>query len=597
MQLALIDVVIVVSFLVLMLAMGFWIAGRAGKNVESYFLGGKQLHWSLLGLSNASGMMDITSALWLVSLTVIYGIKSVWFPWVWPVFNQIFLMVFLSIWLRRSGVITGAEWISTRFGTGRGGEFSRLAVVVFALFSVIGFLAYAFKGIGKFSAEFMPWELSESTYALILMGITMVYVVLGGMYSVVFTDIIQFLVLTTVSITVGVIAMIHVSPADLAGAVPEGWFSFLSGWKVDLDWSELLPSAAERVRGDGYSYFYLFLMMMLFKGTLASLAGPAPNYDMQRILAARTPRDAAKMSGLVSLVIPFPRYFMVVGIAVLALVYYGDTMREMGSALDFERILPLVIRDFLPAGLVGLILVGFLSAFMSTFDSTVNAGAAYLVQDVFRRYIRSDLSDRAYIVASYLASVLVVACGIALGFFIDTVDSITQWLFTALWGGYTAANVLKWYWWRLNGLGYFAGMMVGIASAVAVPLLLPDLHLMYAFPIIFAVSGLASVVASCLTRPEPMDVLTQFYRTVRPWGWWGPVLAAVRAEEPTFVGNKDFGRDSFNVAVGICWQMGLMVLPFFIVLKLPWPMLGTILFIALTSLILKKNWLDRLPAS
>lgn len=96
-------------------------------------------------------------------------------------------------------------------------------------------------------------------------------------------------------------------------------------------------------------------MLMLFKGTLASLAGPAPNYDMQRILAARTPREAAKMSGLVSVVIPFPRYFLGVGIAVLALTHHQEALRAMGEGLDFERILPLVIRDLLPAGLTGLL--------------------------------------------------------------------------------------------------------------------------------------------------------------------------------------------------------------------------------------------------
>ena len=107
--------------------------------------------WYVLGISDASGMFDIAGTMWLVYIMFVYGLKSIWIPWLWPVFNQIFLAAYLSRWLRRSGAMTGAEWIETRFGNGRGAELSHLIVVIFALVSVVGFLSYAFKGIGKFA--------------------------------------------------------------------------------------------------------------------------------------------------------------------------------------------------------------------------------------------------------------------------------------------------------------------------------------------------------------------------------------------------------------------------------------------------------------
>ena len=181
MKLDLIDIIIIVFFLAASVFVGSWVSKRASKDTKAYFLGGNILPWYVLGISNASGMFDIAGTMWLVSLLFVYGLKSVWIPWLWPVFNQIFLMVYLSAWLRRSGVTTGAEWITTRFGTGRGARLSHLIVVVFALVSVIGFLTYGFKGIGKFASDFLPWHLSPNQYALILMAITTFYVVKGGM--------------------------------------------------------------------------------------------------------------------------------------------------------------------------------------------------------------------------------------------------------------------------------------------------------------------------------------------------------------------------------------------------------------------------------
>ena len=245
MNLHVVDIVIIVAYLLSTVLIGYWVSHRASQSMQAYFLGGNKMPWYVLGISNASGMFDISGTMLLVYWMFIYGLKSVWIPWLWPTFNQIFLMVYLSAWLRRSKVMTGAEWIKTRFGAGRGAQLSHLIVVIYAFVSIIGFFSYGFKGIGKFAATFLPWHLSPNEYALILIAITAIYVIKGGMISVVITEVVQFFILAIASFAVGIIAMMKVAPDTLHRWVPAGWDNLFFGWHLNLDWSTLLPSASD----------------------------------------------------------------------------------------------------------------------------------------------------------------------------------------------------------------------------------------------------------------------------------------------------------------------------------------------------------------
>lgn len=593
MGLHLIDLLIIGAYLVAVILVGFYLSQRAGKDIGNYFLGGNSVPWWVLGTSNASSMFDITGTMWIVSLLFVYGMKGVWIPWLWPLFNQVFLMIYLATWIRRSGVLTGAEWMTTRFGKDVGGELARISVLVFAVVSVIGFLSYAFQGIGKFSAVFFPFDWGPEVYACIFMGVCAIYVVLGGMYSVVFTDVIQFVVLTISGLIVGYVAFTTVSPIALANAIPEGWMELFFDWRLDLDWSNHLPQVNERISQDGYEFFTIFMMMVLFKGFLVSAAGPAPNYDMQRVLAARDSREAALMSGFVS-VCTVPRWCLIAGITTLAAVSFQSEMAEMGSAIDFEMLLPWVVRDFVPIGVTGLLLAGLLAAFMSTFDSTVNAGAAYLVNDVFKRYIYPDGSERVYVVASYGASFLLVAVGIGFGLMSRSIDSVTQWIVSGLFGGYAAPNVLKWHWWRLNGTGYFAGMIGGMVVALAFPVVDPGMSPLHAFPYILGVSGIACVAGSYLAPPTEQKVLRDFYMSVRPWGLWGPVHELALEKDPSFEKNKNARRDMVNVLVGIAWQTALFVIPVALLFFDYATLTGAIAVAVVSTVFLKRNWYDHL---
>lgn len=594
MQIHIVDVLIIVAYFAVVFILGILVSKKSIKDIDSYFLGGNSLPWWMLGVSNASGMFDITGTMWLVYLLFVYGLKSVYIPWLWPMFNQIFMFVFLAIWLRRSNVMTGAQWIETRFGKGKGAMLSHISVVGFALISVIGFIAYDFKGIGKFAKTFLPWDLSPDLYAVILMSITAIYAIKGGMFSVVITEVLQFIVMTIASIAVGILAMSTVAPETLNAVIPQGWKDIFFGWNLNLNWGGLIDSVNYKITQDGYELFTIFFMLMLFKGLLVSAAGPAPNYDMQRVLATKSPKEAAKMSWIVNLVLFFPRYMMIAGLTILALAFYSPELKAMGNNIDFEMILPFALKNFIPVGLSGLLLAGLLAAFMSTYAATINAAPAYVVNDIYKKFINPNADPKKYVHLSYIVAVFFVIIGFVFGFVIESVNQITLWIVNALYGGYTAANLLKWFWWRLNGYGYFWGMVSGIGASLLCPILVPSLPALHAFPIILGLSLLGCILGSLLTKPESDEVLMKFYIQVRPWGFWKPVLLKVKQRFPEFTPNKNLTRDALNVAVGIIWQLSLVALPIYLVIREFTYFAIGIGVLAITSVILKILWWNKL---
>jgi len=600
-----IDIIIIIAYLVVTIFIGFWISKKAKKNLDSYFLGGKSIPWYMLGLSNASGQFDISGTMTMVAWLFVYGVKSAWIPWLWPVWNQIFLMVFLAIWLRRSNVLTGAEWLKTRFGNGMGSKMSHISVVIFAIIAVVGFISYAFVGIGKFSITFLPWDMSanmgflhissENMYALLIMSITTIYVVKGGMYSVVFTEVLQFFIMTIACIAIGIIAINTIPGEQIDALVPEGWKSILFNWKMDLEWSNLIPAAQDKINSDGYIMFTAFMMMAVFRGIFVSIAGPVPGYDMQRVLATRNAKEASLMSGIVSLVLYFPRYLMITGIVLFGLVYFNElNLQDANGAIDFEKILPEVLSNYIPVGILGIVLAGLIAAFMSTFAANVNAGPAYIVNDLYKKFIKPDASDKELVKMSYLASFGVVLVGVTIGFFIESIDKQFQWITGALFGGYAASNALKWIWWRFNGYGYFWGMISGLVAAMIIPKALPEADFLTSFPIIFGLSLLGSLIGCLTTKPDDEDVLIEFYKNVRPWGFWKHIHKKAQLKYPNLKSNRNFWKDMFNSFIGMIWQMSLTVMPIFLVLR-EWNafFVGFGIF-AVCMVILKVNWYNKL---
>lgn len=607
MKLQLVDILIVVAYLVTMVLIGLYMRRKARENKESYLMGGKKLPWYMLGLSDASDMFDISGTMWMVALCFVYGLKSIWVPWLWPVFNQVFMMMFLSKWLRRSNANTGAEWLATRFGNaGRGVKGSHSVVVIFALIGCFGFLAYGFIGLGKFIEIFVPWDMVKgyipfaipAAYAAHFYGIVftlfaMFYSIIGGLHSIVLGDFIKYVIMTVACIAIAVIAMMHLHGGGQSLQVPDGWLNPFFGWHLDLNWSQIIPDANKKIAEDGYELFGFFFMMMLFKGVFASLAGPAPNYDMQKILSTRSPKEASKMTGFVSIILLPIRYSMVMGLTVLALLYYPQLQMGGHGTTDFEKILPAAVNTFLPVGILGLVLTGLLGAFMGTFSGTLNAAQAYIVNDVYLKYINPAASNRNIIRTNYIVGILVVFIGIVLGFFAKDVNSVLQWIVGGLYGGYIAANLFKWYWWRFNANGFLWGMASGIIGALLFLKWYDGLFL-YVWPLLFVISVIGSIVGTLIAPPTDEETLKHFYKTVKPWGFWKPIQQKVMAEDPDFVPNPRFKLDMMNVVLGIIAQCCLTLLPMYIILWMKLPLLITVVLLIVIALILKRTWWNKL---
>lgn len=607
MKLHLLDISIILAYLATMVFIGLYMRKKARENKESYLMGGKKLPWYMLGLSDASDMFDISGTMWMVALCFVYGLKSIWIPWLWPVFNQVFMMMFLSKWLRRSNANTGAEWLATRFGNvGKGVKGSHGVVVIFALIGCFGFLAYGFVGLGKFIEIFVPWNMVQGYipfyispdyaahfYGIVFTLFAMFYSIIGGLHSIVLGDFIKYMIMTVACVSIAVIAMMHLHDNGNNLSVPEGWSNPFFGWNLNMDWSTIIPDANTKIESDGFGVFGFFFMMMLFKGIFASLAGPAPNYDMQKILSTRSPKEASKMTGFVSIILLPIRYSMIIGLTVLALLYYNQLNLGAPGQTDFEKILPSAVNSFLPVGILGLVLTGLLGAFMGTFSGTLNAAQAYIVNDVYLKYIQPNASTRKIIHVNYIVGVLVVAIGIFLGFFAKDVNSVLQWIVGGLYGGYIAANLFKWYWWRFNANGFLWGMATGILGAL-VGLKLYDGLFLYIWPLLFLMSILGCLIGTYLAPPTDDETLKSFYKTVRPWGFWKPIHDKVVADDPAFQPNKRFKLDMFNVVLGIIAQCCLTLLPMYIVLWMQLPLLITIAILTVIVLILKKTWWDKL---
>ncbi|MGJ1360896.1 hypothetical protein [Sphingobacterium spiritivorum] len=190
---------------------------------------------------------------------------------------------------------------------------------------------------------------------------------------------------------------------------------------------------------------------------------------------------------------------------------------------------------------------------------------------------------------------LLVIIGIIFGFNAASLNKITLWITSALYGGYVAANVLKWVWWRFSGDGYFWGMLFGLIASTLKLFLFPEIVDIYIFPIIFLFSLLGCIIGTYIKPLENREAVKEFYKKTKPWGFWGPIKKEVEMEDPSFVANKGFKRDMFNVVIGIVWQMAQVVIPIYFMVRENTKMVIWCAVLILTSILLKKFWWNKLP--
>jgi SSS family solute:Na+ symporter len=590
MNLSLTDQVIVVLYLAVIMSIGFAMKRRAAKGMSSYFLGGRQLPWWALAMSGSSSYFDITGTMWIVSTFIALGLKGMWVHWLWGFPITAFYLAYMGKWIRRSDAMTGAEWMKTRFGPGKAGDIARLSYTLFAILTISALLGYSAIGMGKFGSIFLPF--SPTVCAILILGVTGLYVVLGGFHGIVRVEIVQTIVLSAGAIVFAIIGYLHFDSARFAAKIPGGWGDILPSWRPE-SFQGLVTG------GTDYSLFGALVAVWVAKGLLLCLSGPEQLYDFQRFLAAKDERDASKLGALWG-AIHTVRWGFAMAIAVMAIMGIGSAALDDKLKADPETALPLIIGSMLPVGLVGFMLAALLSGFLATFSSTVNGGAAYLVKDVYQRYINPSADNRTLVRVSYLSSALLIVVGLIISIFGTSINTAFLWIFGTLAAGILPANVLRWYWWRLNGQGYAAGVFGGMALSLGqvfldTAYLDKPLPLYIGFPVIAVLSATITVVVSLLTEPTDINTLKIFYRKVQPAGLWQPAKDALLTEEPNFRKQSPFKRDALNTVIAMIGIAALYVSMLYLVLHRLNIGFTLLAITAVSVVILYFTWYKNLP--
>jgi SSS family solute:Na+ symporter len=309
-----------------------------------------------------------------------------------------------------------------------------------------------------------------------------------------------------------------------------------------------------------YNLFGIAILFYLIKVTLEGSGGTS-QYMIQRFFASRSDRESGLLSLFWTFLLSF-RWPFIAAFATMGVVLGS----QHGVIDDPETVLPVVINELVPIGIKGLLVAGLMAAAMSTFDSTVNAGAAYWVKDIYQTYINKNASTKQLIRHSRWSSVIIVLLGLGFMLFIRNINEIWGWITSSLGAGLLIPTLARWYWWRMNGYGFAAGTVAGMVAAVLQRIFLPDIPEYYAFTIATVSSLIGMVIGTYVSAPTDHSVLYEFYKRTRPFGLWKPVKAKIKAETMDRI-NTENRRDIISTFLAVPWQVILFLTGMAIIFK------------------------------
>ncbi|MHB9037246.1 MAG: sodium:solute symporter family transporter [Armatimonadota bacterium] len=611
-----VDYVIIVSYLVLTMIVGLYLTKKASSSLDDYFLAGRSMPWYLLGIAGMTSWFDMTGTMIITSFLYMLGPRGLFIEFRGgAVLVLAFMLCYTGKWHRRSGCMTGAEWMIYRFGNGRDAETVRVISAVMGLVVTVGMLAYLVRGTSLFMGMFFPY--SPTMCALVLVILTTIYTMCSGFYGVVLTDMVQGIIIMISCVVVGLIAWTMVPSlsnlADVARQVTGN-----SQWTHSLPaWHTSMPR--------GYECYESLLMFTMFY-LLRSVLGGLGTGGEARYFGARNDRECGLQSLLQGVTVML-RWPMMIGFAVMgvylvhklypnpvvvadaaALIKFSFPHVSVNSWHDLtsrianspggypvslisglkdilgpdwtskmplvgyagtvnpERVLPAVMMVMLPVGIKGLILVAMFAAMMSTFTSTVNGASAFFVKDIYQNLFRPRAGNRELISMSYLSTLVLVAAGFLMGIAATSINDLWGWLIMGLTAGGLAPGLLRLYWWRCNAWGIAGGILLGGLGAVLQRVFAHNMQEWHQFVLMTSLSFVGTLLGSLLTPPTTMDKLRHFYRTTRPFGIWGPVKATFSTEEQKEL-TKEHKDDIIAVPFVMLWQVTMFLLPMQLVIK------------------------------
>jgi SSS family solute:Na+ symporter len=527
------DLIIILAYLVASLIIGFYFSKRALRSVDDYFVSGRVLPWWLAGMSMIASAFAIDTPLGITGLVAKDGIPGMWYAWSFVLggAGALGAFIFASL-LRRSEIITTAELIELRYDGASAAFLRGFKGVYFGIFANAVTLGWIIKAVWTISGVIAP-TVDRHLLLGVILTVTLTYTAASGLWGIAATDIIQFLISSVGSITLAVLAWNHIGGM---GNIIEG---FASRYGAE--------SAAERLSffpTVGTPFFITFLVFITLKWW-----GNPPPAITQRIIAAKNERHASFSTMFFAVVAFGLNYWPMILVAMVSLIVYPDLeVPEAGYAM--------LILKLLPSGLLGLMLASLMAAFMSTVDTHINFGAAYMVNDLYRRFIMKKASEKHYVRASQVSTVLMLLLAVVIAYNLDSVSDAWYYI-SMLTAGYGIVIVIRWFWWRVNAWAEIAALASsGIGSTILSPKFaravgywdhIPHLDWQYRFVIVVAFCTVAWVVVCFLTKPTAEEHLKKFCAKVKPFPTlWGPVYK----NNPELDWNPHFRRSCLNWILG-----------------------------------------------
>lgn len=507
------DWAVIVAYFVVSIGIGLYFTRRGGANLDEYFLSGRQVPWWLAGAAMVATTFAADTPLVVTGLVATKGVAGNWLWWNFVMSGILTVFFFARLW-RRAEVMTDVEFAEVRYG-GRPAAFLRgfralyLAIPINLI--ILGWVTRAMIKILTISLGVSP---------ILAVGIcfviTMAYSLAAGLWAVLWTDLLQFVLGMTATIILSVFAVRAVGGM---AALKEGVTAHFGSETAALSVLpvSLTPSGITAHAWMPLLALFTFLAVQWWAAWYPGAEPGGGGYVAQRIFSARTERDGV----LATLFFQVAHYalrpwpWIVTGLATLLL--YPDMQDREGAYVQ-------AFVDLLPSPLRGLMLVGFAAAYMSTVATHLNWGSSYLINDVYRRFIRKDGSDRHYVAVSRLATLFLFGASILVTWQLDTVESAWRFLI-AMGAGTGLVLILRWYWWRINAWSEISAMTTSFIVSMIAMQFIPR-HFAAGDPnsdawimlVTVAVSTVVWVAVTMWTAPESDAVLDAFYRRVRPGG-------------------------------------------------------------------------------
>ncbi len=614
--LAPLDYVIIFGYLGVSLVVGLLMSRKASASIDNYFLAGRSLPWYLLGIAGMANWFDLTGTMIITSFLYMLGPRGLYIEFRGGACLVLaFMLAFTGKWHRRSGCMTGASWMTYRFGEGRAAESVRLLTAGLAILSSVMMLAYLIRGASLFLGMVFPFPPAQTTLVLII--VSTLYTMGAGFYGVVLTDLVQGVIIVFACVIIGVMAWQMVpNPAGLAATAAE-----VTG---NMDWTDSRLSAHTAMPTGYKEYEPLFMMAMFY--LLRNVLGGLGSGAETRYFAARNDRECGLQSFLQGLMVMF-RWPLMIGFAVMGIYLvkslYPDASSvhqaadlvhryhpETGAAswhdltngiinapagespeliaglrsllgehwqgklplvgihgsINPEQILPAVLLNNVPLGVRGLLVVAMFAAMMSCKNGLVNSASAFFVKDIYQNFLRPAAANRELILMSYLSTLGVVITGFYFGMVATSINDIWGWIIMSLTAGGLAPGLLRLYWWRCNAWGTFGGLLLGAVGAITQRVFDPAMPEWTQFVVMTSLSFVGTVGGSLLTAPTAALTLRNFYRTTRPFGWWGPLRGEFQGEQRVAIDTEN-RNDILTVPFALLWQVTLFLLPMQLVIK------------------------------